>query len=223
MTTTLHKTDHELKTHITDELKWWPNVNAYRIGVTVTDGAVTLSGEVDSYPQKEAALEAAFHVRGVTSVADEIVIRPRLGPAGDIDIAHSAGEALKSTVVVPQGAVKVTVHEGRVSLSGKLAWNYQREAALRAVRHAPGVTFVQDDIEIKPVLPFAAGQARVKIRDALVRNAQLDADRIHVDVRGTTIELTGSVSTWHEFREAGHAAWATPGVTSVLNRLHVTS
>lgn len=83
--------------------------------------------------------------------------------------------------------------------------------------------FVQDDIEIKPSLPFAADQARSKIRAALVRNAQLDADRIQIDVRGTTIVLTGVVNTWHELREAGHAAWTTPGVKQVLNRLKVIS
>ncbi|MEO7269671.1 MAG: BON domain-containing protein [Knoellia sp.] len=223
MTTTLHKTDHQLKTHVTDELRWWPNVDADHIGVAVTDGAVTLSGEVDSYPEKEAALAATFHVRGVTGVADQIIVKHRLGWHEDLDIARAAAEALKNTVVVPQGAVKVAVHLGRVTLSGSLAWNYQREAALRAVRHAPGVSFVQNDIEIKPKLPFAAEQATTKIRQALVRNAQVEADRVHVAVRGTAIELTGSVNTWHEFHEVGHAAWATPGVTSVINRLTVMS
>lgn len=219
----MQNTDHQLKSHVIEELRWWPNVNSDRIGVAVTDGAVTLSGEVDNYPQKEAALAAALHVKGVHGVADEIVVKNRIDRREDVDIARNAAEALTHTVVVPQGAVKVSVHEGRVTLTGALAWNYQREAALRAVRNTAGVKFVQDDIEITPSLPFAAGQARSKIRAALVRSAQLDADRIQIDVRGTTIVLTGTVNTWHELREAGHAAWATPGVKQVLNRLKVTA
>lgn len=223
MTTTAQNTDHQLKTHVTEELRWWPNVNSDRIGVAVTDGAVTLSGEVDTYPQKEAALAAALNVKGVSGIADEIVVKNRADRREDVDIARNAVEALKHTVVVPQGVVKVAVHDGRVTLTGALAWNYQREAAVRAVRRTNGVKFVQDDIAIKPTLPFAARQARSQIRDALVRSAQLDADRIQVDVRGTTIELTGTVNTWHELRQAEHAAWATPGVTQVLDRLKVTS
>lgn len=221
MTTTTHRTDHQLKTHVMDELRWWPNIDADRIGVGVTEGAVTLAGEVDSYPQKEAALAAAFHVKGVTGVADEIIVKHRNGQRDDADIARSAVNALRATVVVPEGSVKVAVHDGRVTLSGSVHWNYQRETALRAVRQAPGATSVRNDITIKPALPFAAAQAKAKIRDAFVRNAQIDADGIQIEVRGTTVELTGTVDSWHEFRQAAHAAWATPGVTAVLNRLTV--
>ncbi len=52
MTQTMYKTDHELKTAIVDELAWTPSVNADRIGVSVDAGAVTLSGQVETYPDR---------------------------------------------------------------------------------------------------------------------------------------------------------------------------
>ena len=50
------KTDAELQQHVMDELKWEPTIHAAAIGVAVKDGVVTLSGSVDSYAKKWAAV-----------------------------------------------------------------------------------------------------------------------------------------------------------------------
>ena len=73
-----HHSDVRLQTGVADELAWTSTVNAAQVGVSVHDGVVTLSGEVDSHPEKTAALAAALRVAGVTSVVDEITVRTRL-------------------------------------------------------------------------------------------------------------------------------------------------
>ncbi|MGZ6855275.1 MAG: BON domain-containing protein, partial [Mycobacteriaceae bacterium] len=60
--------DDELKDAVVEELRWTPSVNSTHIGVAVTDGAVTLSGEVETYPEKALAEKAAQRVRGVTAI-----------------------------------------------------------------------------------------------------------------------------------------------------------
>jgi len=221
MTKTQHRTDHELKTEIDDELAFTPAVNAYQVGVAVNEGAVTLSGEVESYPEKIAAVRAALRVRGVTAVADEIVVDGRWGIRQDADIAREAGEGLDRSVGVPEGAVKAAVHDHVVTLSGTVTWQYQREAARHAVAWLPGVREVLNLVTLKPPIEVSATEAKLKITSALVRNAQLDADHIQVSVTGQEVELTGSVSSWAERRQAEHAAWSSPGVTGVHNRLIV--
>lgn len=223
MTQTLHPSDHELKTSIAKELAWAPNVTADHVGVALNDGAVTLSGEVASYPEKAAAVQAALRIRGVVGVADELVVKSTLGLRRDVDIARDAGTALSASVRFPAGSVQATVHDHRVSLSGTVAWNHQREAAAHLVAGLPGVSGVLNGIALKPALPFAAEDAKVEIRRALVRHAQLDAASIVVGCSGTEIEMTGTVSSWAESREAELAAWATPGVTHVKNQLTVVS
>ena len=81
---TQHATDHELKDGVERELDWTSDVDGDRIGVAVNDGAITLSGQVASYPEKAAAVNAALRVRGVTAIADEIVVRHRFGPRTDV-------------------------------------------------------------------------------------------------------------------------------------------
>ena len=223
MTQTLRQTDHQLKTAITEELMWAPNVKADHIGVFLNDGAVTLAGEVESYPEKAAAVRAALRVHGVTAIVDEIVVKYNWVPRQDADIARDAGIALNATAVLPEGAVKATVHDHQIALSGTVAWDFERKAAARAVAGLLGVTAVHNTIGLKPTLPFSATDAKTRINAALVRNAQMDAKNIHVRSTGSEIDLTGTVTSWSEFRQAGYAAWATPGVTHVTNSLRVES
>ncbi|GAB3490621.1 BON domain-containing protein [Flexivirga lutea] len=213
-------TDHQLKTVVTEELSWASNVNADHVGVSVNGGAITLSGEVSTYPEKTAAVAAALRVAGVTSVADEIVVRSRRTDRDDTGIATHARQALQSSSSVPH-TVQAVVHDHQVTLTGSVPWNYQRKIAGRLMENLPGVYSVQNDIKIVPQLPFATDTAKKNIRAALVRSAQVEADHIHVNTNGTEMELTGTARTWAERSQAAHIAWNTPGVTKVHNNLHI--
>lgn len=63
------KPDQQLKSDVIAELAWTPAVNATNIGVAVKNGIVTLSGEVDTYLQKQAAERAVRRVSGVRGIA----------------------------------------------------------------------------------------------------------------------------------------------------------
>jgi hypothetical protein len=111
--------------------------------------------------------------------------------------------------------VKATVEDHHVRLVGSVPWNYQREAAAKIVSALQGVVAVLNDITVAPKVTLSESQAEQQIRAALVRNAQVDSRTIRVHASGTTIELTGTVRSWTEYRQASHAAWASPGVTHV--------
>ena len=48
------KTDAIIQNNVISELKWEPSVDASKIGVSVRDGVVTLSGYVDTFIEKTA-------------------------------------------------------------------------------------------------------------------------------------------------------------------------
>ena len=56
------RSDTDIKNDILAELEWDPEVQMTDIGVTVVDGAVTLTGSVYTYPECKAAERAAKRV-----------------------------------------------------------------------------------------------------------------------------------------------------------------
>lgn len=220
MTQTLHRTDAMLKSAVVDELGWTPGLNSTNVGVAANNGTVTLSGEVESYPEKLRAEEAAKRVRGVTAFADEITVRGGWTGLNDTDIAREAGEALERSVEIPAGSVTATVHQHAITLAGQVPWHYHREAAGNAVRYLKGVTAVTNDITITPTA--SAAGIKTAISDALLRTARAEGQGTSVtaDAAGVVF-LNGTVHSWSERREAEHAAYSAPGVTKVNNMLRV--
>src|SRR2546429_2598817 len=218
MTQTIRRSDKELQTNITDELAYNPSVDAARLSVSAHEGVVTLSGEVGSLPERHAAKRAAMRVWGVKAVADDINVRdPGTAGTKDNDIGEAANQMLKWAVDVPSDTVKAGVRDHIIALSGTVNWQYQREAAARAVMYIKGVTAVTNTISLTPTTP--ASSAKAEIEAAILRNAQLDSREIAVDANSREVRLQGTVRSWAERRQAEYVAWSASGVTSVKNDL----
>ncbi len=213
----MSKTDSQLKQDIETELKWDPKVNAAQIGVSVDKGAVTLLGAVDTYAEKWAAEDATKRVFGVCTVAQDLTVKI-LGDhkRTDSDIAAAVQHALKWDVYTPN-SVTAKVQNSAVTLEGQVKWNFEREAAERAVRYLTGVVAVYNSITLKP--EASASQVKEKIQSALQRQATKDTNSIHIDTSGSKVTLTGHASSWQSIEDAAHAAWAAPGVTEVVDRM----
>ena len=212
------KTDHQLQLDVLAELSWEPSVNAEDIGVEVKDGIVTLAGHVRSYAEKIDAERATMRVSGVKALAVEMDVK-LLGSStrNDVDIARSVGNVLQYTTYLPENSVKIKVEGGWVTLSGELTWEFQRQAAIGAVRYLMGVKGVNDQVVIKPTV--SAPVVKADIEAALKRRAHKDASAISVSVHGTDITLSGKVHSWSERELATTTAWASPGVKSVVDNI----
>jgi osmotically-inducible protein OsmY len=214
----MKKSDSQLQHDVIEELKWEPSVHANEIGVEAKDGVVTLSGEVHNFAEKWNAERAAQRVSGVNALAVAMTLKSQgTGGRTDADIARSAEQVLGWSTSVPEGAIKVMVENGFITLKGSVGWQYQRLAAAASVRFLMGVTGVSDLITIKPTISMSAVKDDIDV--ALKRAAIADAKKIHVTVSGSDITLSGKVQSWAERETAINAAWATPGVQHVHDKM----
>jgi osmotically-inducible protein OsmY len=222
MTQTTRRSDQDIQANVSEELLYTPSIDT-NVRVAVNGGAVTLSGEVGSLPERLAATRAAMRVSGVKAVADDElrVCAPGTSGANDTDIAQVASQQLGWAVDVPSDTVKAEARDHVITLSGNVTWDYQRDAAARAVMYIKGVTGINNTITLRQGESVSVMKAAVQ--QAIQRNALLDAQAIKVDVDGHQLTLRGNVRSFAGRRQAEHAAWAAAGVTSVKNHLLVTA
>jgi osmotically-inducible protein OsmY len=214
------KHDLEIQQDVINHLKWDPFINSANIGVTVKDGVVTLSGQVDSYAQKIEAEKTARKVRGVRVIAEDIQVG--LSPSykkTDQEIAASVINALKWHSAVPEEAITIKVEDGVVTLDGEVEWDYQRTSARNAIMSLLGVRNVFNNIKVKPKI--TPSDVKAKISSAFQRTATIDADKIEVEVQGNKVVLKGNVRSYAEKEDAEDAAWSAPGVATVESKLEL--
>ena len=213
------KTNEDLQRDVQNAIKWEPLLTAAQIGVTAKDGIVTLSGVVDTYAKKTQAETAAKNVSGVKVVAENIEVN--YGSSfvkNDTEIATEILNAWRWNWEVPEAEIKVKVEGGWVTLDGKVEWNYQKEAAKKAVINLTGVKGVSNNISIKTESHDAIEEG---IIEKALDRSWIGGDEIEVKVTGHTVNLKGTVSSIYKREEAGRIAWNTPGIWLMHNDLVV--
>lgn len=119
---------------------------APRIKVIVKDGHVTLEGDVEWHYQRDRAEKAVRRVRGVTGVINAIKIAPK---ATAEDIKRKIEEAIRRSAELDASRITVEADGDTVILKGKVRSWAERTEAEQAAWRAPGVTRVQNRIEVE--------------------------------------------------------------------------
>jgi osmotically-inducible protein OsmY len=200
------KTDKALEYDVTEELTWEPSVGSTHIGVAAHGGVITLTGHVPHSAQKWAAEDAAKRVYEVLGVANDIRVIAGEQKRDDPEIAAAAVHALRWDTLVTDD-IQVGVRGGWVTLAGRVEWQYQKEAAERAVRNLAGVMNLTKSLQVRPRV--RAEDVKEKIAASFRQHADLDAKR--VETTDGKVILRGSVRPRTERDDAARAAWAAPG------------
>lgn len=216
----MDKPDGLLKRDVVAELEWDPAVDARRVGVSVRDGVVSLSGTLDTYMDKHAVERAVRRVAGVRGLALDLQVQ--LDPdhaRTDAEIAQAATQALRWHSLVPRDAVQVQVEDGCITLRGEVDWPYQRSSAEHCVAPLLGVRAVDNQVALRQHADPAT--MRAQIAAALARHARREAEHIAIEVEAGVVTLRGTVGSLAEHDAVLGTATATRGVTRVIDELRV--
>jgi osmotically-inducible protein OsmY len=123
----------------------WNLIVPKTVKVQVTDGWLTLQGEVEWQYQKEEAERALRSLTGVKIVVNEITVKPRVSAVG---VKNKIEDAFKRSAEIDAGHIEVEATGGTVTLRGNVRSWAEREEAERVAWAAPGVTNVKDLIRL---------------------------------------------------------------------------
>jgi len=141
----IKRTDEDIAHAAVNRLDWSVTVPKDRLKVKVSQGRITLEGEVDWQFQKEAAEDAVRNLRGVKGVSNHLEVKPQVSTT---EVKNAIEAALKRSAEVDAKNITVETFGDQVILRGTVhSWS-EREGAQRAAWRAPGVRKVDDRITI---------------------------------------------------------------------------
>lgn len=154
------KTDVVLKRDVQEELAWDPSIDAAYINVDVKNGVVTLTGRVNSYPEKQIAETVAKRVAGVQKVKDAIQVElpPGHSKFKDSEISQVVQTILKWNVSVADDKVLFSVKNGWLTLEGEVHWQYQKIALEKRIALCQGVDRDYQQYWHRPACQGCAGE-----------------------------------------------------------------
>ncbi|HXR63595.1 MAG TPA: BON domain-containing protein [Rudaea sp.] len=127
-------------------LDWNSSVPPGRIRILVSDGVVTLSGEVDWAFQRSAAIAAVRNLIGVRGLDNQITLKPH--PVRIGDVKKKIHSALQRQAQLDAKAISIDVDGTSVTLGGVVdSWS-ERAAARNAAWSVPGVQYVIDNLSV---------------------------------------------------------------------------
>ena len=229
----LSRSDTDIRSDVKRALAMDSVTEAYEVNVAVKDGAVTLTGTVDSWQEKQMAETVAKGVKGVTKVKNNLQIIYKSGRL-DQEIKPEIESRLRWDMFIDDSLINVTVDNGKVTLSGTVGSAGEKvRAAVNA--WVSGVKSVDDsqlqvsrwarddDLREDKYVTRKDDAIKKAIEDAFVYDPRVLSFNVKIEVDKGYVTLRGTVDNLRAKAAAESVARDTVGVIKVTNRLKVRS
>ncbi len=225
------RSDMSLRRDVRDALLMDRATESYDVNVSVKDNAVTLTGTVESWKEKDLAEKVARGVRGVTDVKNRITVRYKTARP-DTEIKPEIEQVLRWDALVDDALIDVTVNNGQVTLTGtvgsaaekrRATWdtwvagvNSVENSGLEVARWARDEDLRKDKYVVK-----SDEAVENAIELALLYDPRVMSFNVDADVDSGVATLRGTVDNLKAKRAAERDARNTVGVARVKNRIRV--
>jgi osmotically-inducible protein OsmY len=140
-------TDTAIAHAVRHSLEWDVFVPDQRVRSTVSNGWVTLEGEVDFWSQRIDTERAVSYLAGVKGITNRLLVKP--SRAISVDVKRAIEEALKRRSEREAERIQIEVEDGTAKVSGAVH-SWLERAVLGATRGTPGVRTIEENLRIEP-------------------------------------------------------------------------
>ncbi|NIR46885.1 BON domain-containing protein [candidate division KSB1 bacterium] len=214
------RTDEEIKEAVKEGFLFDPRVRSFNPEITVDDGEVILTGEVDNLHAKRAAEKTAENTLGVWRVKNFLKVRPK-SQLSDEQITENVRNALLNDPVTELSEITVSVRNGKVYLYGAVDSKYEKTHAEEVAARAEGVVVIDNKINVDESWTWKSDlEIEKDVKSELFWNPRLDKENIEVSVDDGLVTLNGTVENWSKRQAAVEEAYD-GGARRVHSRLAV--
>lgn len=225
------KSDSEIKNDVKMALLDDPVTESFEIAVNVKAGVVTLTGEVDSWQEKQLATTVAKDVPGVSEVQNDISVDYK-AERSDYEIQQEIEKRLANDVRIDDGLINVKVKDGEVKLSGTVGSLQEKDLAYVDAWVAGVNTVNTENLNIKwwardemqrfdKIVNLTDDEIESSVKMAFLYDPRVISFNIKVDVKNGVVTLGGVVDNLHAKNSAKEDARNTVGVLRVKNNIKV--
>jgi osmotically-inducible protein OsmY len=225
------KSDAQILEAVKDALACDPRVFSFNVDPEVSEGVVTLRGEVSSLSARRAAEQDAGNTVGVVYVRNRLKVRPE-ERVSDQKIAERVRRALIRHPYVARYEISVTVENGIVNLYGEVDTYFEKSQAAEVTSRVKGVVAVDNYLVVDDYSPYyysphvddfypdrgwypydvrrvlkSDPELKEDIEDEFFWSPFVDADQVRVVVEDGIATLTGTVDSWPEYHAATENAY----------------
>jgi osmotically-inducible protein OsmY len=228
------KADEMIRNDIRSALLGNPATDSYELDVSVSDGVVTLRGDVESWAEKDFAESVAARVSGVTDIRNRIDVAYDGQPA-DSELKTDIEQRLANRIRINADQLDVSVDDGDVEITGTVGSAAEKRlvyshAWLNGVN---SVDIASIEVDYEKTRDSAGGSGaegavddssvRLAVRNAFFHHPLVDEGDIDVTVEDNRVTLAGTVRTLRAKQTAAELAATTRGVHDVKNQISVRS
>jgi osmotically-inducible protein OsmY len=139
------RTDTDIASSAVNVLLWDSLLPRNQITVKVSNGFVTLDGEVEWQYQRDRARMLVQSISGVRGVTNNITLKPQM-LVGDVKM--KIRQAFERSAETDAHRIQIEAHDGTIVLRGPVHSWVEKQDATRAAYSVPGVKVVQNLTQI---------------------------------------------------------------------------
>jgi osmotically-inducible protein OsmY len=201
------------------------------IGVDVSHGNVTLTGNVSSWAEAEQAVLLARETTGVLSVTNDMTVEYP-SHRSDSDIEADINASMQRDVYLTGLPIDASVRDGVATLTGHVGTAYQKDRAATDVLWIWNVKKVDNKLDVlwwdnegtrTSPTPPSDYDLQQSVYDELLADPRLEKTAITVQASTGHVTLSGSVPTLYQKRVAEGDAKDVVGTAWVTNMLDATA